>query len=173
MANLRWTLSVFASRWRNRLHYMSRAPFVYRNWWAILLPKLGLSIVIELRNGIKYLVRGRTTDLAVVNEATMGEQYLVAEFGSLPEDATVMDVGANIGDFTMQLARVCPRGRVFAVEPVAANSRMIEFQKLLNDAAHVTNLHLALGDRDGEIEIHSAGSHSSTFWGEGRRRRFG
>jgi FkbM family methyltransferase len=168
MSSLRWGLSVFASRWRNRFRYFVRAPFVYRNWWAVPLPKLGVSVVLELRNGIRYLVRAGTTDLAVVSETSLSNSYLGEGMDKLPEDADVMDVGANIGDFSMQLARACPRGRVFAVEPVSENSRMIEVQRLLNHATHVTNLHLALGGHEGEIVIRAAGSHSSSLWGNGK-----
>ncbi|MCB5907505.1 FkbM family methyltransferase [Streptomyces pinistramenti] len=38
---------------------------------------------------------------------------------TLPEDAVVVDVGANIGMFTLHAARHSPRVRVLAVEPVA------------------------------------------------------
>jgi|SRR5579875_799304 len=168
MSDLSWKLSVFASRWRNRFHYVARAPFVYRNWWAMLLSKVGVSVVLELRNGLRYLVRSGTTDLAVVNETFLSNSSYLTGFGNLPEDADVMDVGANIGSFSMLLARACPRGRVFAVEPVSEHHDMIEVQKLLNKAVHVTNLHLALGDHEGEIDIHVEGSSSSAFWGHGK-----
>src|SRR5947209_6149941 len=99
MANLRWRLAVFASRWRNRFRYAARARSVYKNWWALPLPKLGVSVVLELRNGLRYLVRAATTDLAVVNETSLLNSYFGTGYGNLPEDADVMDVGANIGDF--------------------------------------------------------------------------
>src|ERR1700733_4542517 len=74
--DMRWEFSCFVSRWRNRLRYLIRAPFVFKNWWAILLPKMGVSVVLELRNGLRYLVRAGTTDLSVVNEASMMNPYL-------------------------------------------------------------------------------------------------
>src|SRR5438477_8125850 len=108
MRKFRWELSVFASRWRNRLRYVRLVFSAYRNWWALPLPKLGISVVLETRSGLRYLVRPGTTDLAVVNEAVMLNPYLSAGHLTLPEDAVVLDVGANIGDFTMQLAKACP-----------------------------------------------------------------
>src|SRR5690349_6969834 len=127
-----WKLSVLVSRWRNRLRYLLAAPVAYRNWWALVLPKLGVSVVLELRNGLRYLVRSGKTDLAVVNEAAILNPYLGPGYVTLMQDAIVVDVGANIGDFTMQSARLCPRGRVIAVEPVTEHVRMIEVQVLLN-----------------------------------------
>ena len=36
----------------------------------------------------------------------------------LPEDACVLDVGANIGLFTLYIARICPKGTIYAFEPM-------------------------------------------------------
>jgi FkbM family methyltransferase len=163
-----WGISVFASRWRNRLRYSRKVFSAYRNWWALPLPKFGVSVVLETRNGLRYLVRPGTTDLAVVNEAVMLNPYLSAGHLTLPEDAVVLDVGANIGDFTMQLARACPKGRVIAVEPVSEHTRMIAMQMLLNRVENVACVPVALGDREGEIEIHIEGGHSSAYWGGGK-----
>jgi FkbM family methyltransferase len=163
MTAVLWELSVLASRWRNRLGYLLFAPLVYRNWWSMLLPKLGVSVVLELRNGPRYLVRPQKTDLAVVNEAAILNPYLGPGYLTLLEDAIVVDVGANIGDFTIQAARLCPRGRVIAVEPISEHLRMIAVQTLLNGIENVTCVHVALGNRDGEIDIHIDGSESSAY----------
>jgi FkbM family methyltransferase len=160
-----WKLSVFCSRWRNRFRYLIAAPFVYRNWWALPLPKFGVSVVLDQRNGLRYLVRAGKTDLSVINEATILNPYLRPGYITLPEDAVVVDVGANIGDFTMQLAWACPRGRVIAVEPVSEHARMIAVQTLLNQVKNVTCIQAALGKNEGEIVIHVSGGHSSAYWG--------
>jgi FkbM family methyltransferase len=140
-----WTVSVWLSRCRNTARYIVALPFTYRNWWAVALPKLGRSVVLELRNGTKYLVRAGTTDLAAVNEAAMLNPYLRCPQIVLPDDATVIDIGAYIGDFTMQVARACPRGRILAVEPVSAHVRMIETQMALNHVSHVQPVRAAVG----------------------------
>ena len=166
MANIAWGFSVFLSRWRNRFRYAAAAPFLYRNWWEVFLAKLRLApTVLELRNGNKYLVRPHTTDLAVINEAVCMDPYLKPGYVHLNLDYTVVDVGANIGDFTVQAAKRCPNGHVYAVEPIADNCECIEKHLQLNLIHNVTILHAALGDKDGEISIHNAGSHSSAFWG--------
>jgi FkbM family methyltransferase len=167
MADIRWQLSVFVSRWRNRLRYVVAAPRTYRNWWMIVLPKLGCTVVLELRNGLRYLVRPGKTDLAIVNEAAMLNPYLSAGYIQVPEDAVVVDVGANIGDFAMQMAQACPRGRVIGVEPVSEHVRLNAVQKLLNGFENVSCAHVALGDHEGFVEIHADGGHSSAYWGEG------
>ena len=165
MRDILWKLSVLASRWRNRLRYLLAAPVAYRNWWALVLPKLGVSVVLELRNGLRYLVRPRKTDLAVVNEAAILNPYLGPGYVTLPADAIVVDIGANIGDFTIQSARLCPQGRVIAVDPVREHVRMIAVQMLLNGVENVTCVHAALGNREGEMDIDTDGSQPSARCG--------
>ncbi len=161
MSSFLWELSVLGSRWRNRVRYLLAAPLAYRNWWAMLLPKFGVGVVLELRSGLRYLVRPGESDLAVVNEAAILNPYLGPGYLTLPEDAIVVDIGANIGDFTMQSARLCPQGRVIAVEPVSEHVRMIAVQTLLNSVENVTCFHAALGGSEGEVDIHIDGAQSS------------
>lgn len=168
LREFRWRFSVFRSRWRRRLHYITRAPHTYRNWWAIVLPKLGMSVVLRLRSGVRFRVRSGTSDLAVVNELAMANAYLETGFDELPADAIVMDVGANIGAFALQMAHSYPTGRVYAVEPVDEHCVIIEAQKRLNSVANVTSIHLALGGREGETAIHLEGSSSSSVWASGK-----
>ncbi len=165
MGGLKWELSVLASRWKNRFRYVLAAPSTYRNWWVLPLPKLGISVVLELRNGLQYLVRAGHTDLAVVNEATILNPYLTTEYIRISEESTIVDVGANIGDFTVQVAKRCPRGRVIAVEPLHDHVRMIGIQAQLNGLENIVCVQAALGGTEGQIEIHVGGGQSSAYWG--------
>ena len=54
----------------------------------------------------------------IVNEAAFLNPYLGNGFVSLRPDAIVVDVGANIGDFTIRPHGCVPAGRVIAVEPL-------------------------------------------------------
>jgi FkbM family methyltransferase len=143
---------------------------VFRNWWAWILPKLGFSVTLELKNGLRYFVRSGTTDMAVINEAAILNPYIRPGYLELPMDAVVVDVGANIGDFAVQMAVLCPRGHVYAVEPVSNNIEMIALNKMLNGLANLHILHLALGSGEGEIEINLSGGQSSAFFKGGGRK---
>jgi FkbM family methyltransferase len=157
-----WQWFVFCSRWRNRLRYLAAAPLVYRNWWVLPRAKFGSGVVLELRNGLRYRVRPHTTDLAVINEAFLLDPYLGAGHIVLPEDAVVLDVGANIGDFTLQAARRCPSGRVVAIEPLGEHVRIIGNHVAMNGIRNVTCIQAALGGEDGESLIAHNGSCSRT-----------
>lgn len=157
-----WRGAVALSRWRHRLGYFVRAPAVYRNWWAMWLPKLGVDTTLELRDGSRYFVRAHTTDLAVVNEVAFIDPYLRGGRVEIQADAVVLDVGANIGDFTVQAARRCPRGRVIAVEPLVSAGSMIERQARLNGLTNITWVRAQLSGADGKTAAHQgAGLYGS------------
>ena len=76
---------------------------------------------------------------------------------------TVIDVGANIGLFTLAAAhRVGPQGRVFAFEPLARNHRFLVANLALNGYDHAIAEPMAVGDRDGTLEVHLFGSDSTS-----------
>src|SRR5918995_5689793 len=164
-ARVRWRLSVFRSRWRDRIRYVLNAPRVYQNWWAMPLPKLGIDTVLRLRNGTRYHVRGGTLDLSVVNEQAFSNPYLGSGFITLNADSVVIDVGANIGDFAVTAARACSAGRVVAVEPLRSAGRIIEAQALLNGLSNITWLHAVLSDRNGTAAANRPGSAYDTAQG--------
>jgi len=71
----------------------------------------------------------------------------------LPDNSTVLDIGANIGVMTVHLARKLPASQVFSFEPVPENlktlRRLLKFYKLDN----VTVFDVALGNYEGTAEI--------------------
>lgn len=71
----------------------------------------------------------------------------------LPENSTILDIGANIGVMTLQIARKQPGSIVYAFEPVPDNlyniRRLIKFFKIKN----VKVFEIALGNYNGTAEI--------------------
>ncbi len=68
----------------------------------------------------------------------------------LTEGSTFVDVGANIGYFTLLAARrVGPKGRVLAFEPMAPNHALLTKSVQLNGFQNVELFPVALGDADG------------------------
>jgi FkbM family methyltransferase len=73
---------------------------------------------IVVRDGIRYdLDLGEGIDLSVFLFGSFQPQVVRNRFVRLPRDGVVVDVGANVGIFALQLAQAVPRGRVFAFEP--------------------------------------------------------
>lgn len=87
-------------------------------------------------------------------------------------DSTAIDVGANVGVVTVQLARrMSSRGRVLACEPMPANVARLEHNIQMNSLENVETLPLALGSDEGTVQLYlgtDSASHSTTevleFW---------
>ncbi len=69
-----------------------------------------------------------------------------------PQD-NVLDLGANIGIMTVQLAWACPKGRIVAVEPVPENFRTL--QRIIQhfQLGNVVLKQLALGEENGTLTM--------------------
>lgn len=65
----------------------------------------------------------------------------------------VLDVGANIGYFTLLLASLTVNGRVIAFEPIPENAQLIERSVAANRCENVTVHRLALSDCTGEASF--------------------
>lgn len=75
----------------------------------------------------------------------------------------VIDVGANIGDYTLPIARaVGPHGKVWAFEPVGRSFHVLLHNIRQNNAANATPIESAVGDLDGTCTMHC---DSSNFGG--------
>jgi FkbM family methyltransferase len=75
----------------------------------------------------------------------------------------VLDLGANIGYFTMLAASlVGPQGWVVAVEPNPANVKLLEASRRANGFAHVTACQVAAGREPGLLVLNTSHSNGTT-----------
>jgi FkbM family methyltransferase len=86
-------------------------------------------------------------DQDVVREGAYGDWTIRLLRKFLPEDGIILDIGANIGGFTLPLAKaVAPRGVVYAYEPDFQNVSRLQTNTELNQLDNVVVLPLALQD---------------------------
>lgn len=79
---------------------------------------------------------------------------------------TVIDVGANIGYFSLLLAKlVGPQGKVYAVEPSKGNLDYLQKNVKLNKMSNIQIIPFAAGARSEsrKLYIHAAGSQNSFY----------
>ena len=130
-------------------------PFLVRNFSRRTLPTTGSFVTTLYGGGTISLncreVLGSTT--LAYGRFEPGEQAFLSKHVSL--GATVLDVGAHVGIFTVLLARrVGAAGRVLAFEPLLDNLRRLRENIQLNDLHNVTIFPFAVGHHEGEIKLH-------------------
>ncbi len=74
----------------------------------------------------------------------------------LRHDATCLDVGANIGYFTVLMAGLAPQGQVHAFEPLPTNAALLHASITMNGFDNVTLNCAAVGDKAGEVAFTQA-----------------
>ena len=79
---------------------------------------------------------------------------------ALAPGMTVVDVGANVGWYTLLAASVVGhRGRVVAIEASAANVELLRRSVAMNGFGNVEVIHAAVSDREGELRYHADDSN--------------
>ena len=123
-----------------------------------LLDRLGMRHTpyrLRIRNGATIELRPRAGDLFGFYEIMLRRDYL-SSGQELVSGATVIDIGANIGCFSILAANlVGPEGRVIAVEPDASTYAQLVRNVSLNGLSNVTAVNCAVGGRNGTITLHS------------------
>ncbi len=155
---LRWKLMVLTSLAANTARIALRAPLMYRNWvyflWSRFSDREG---TLELRSGLRFLIRPHSTDRAAVTEV-----LVLGCYSEVPEGSIVLDVGANIGAFSLAASRRA--AVVYAIEPVQANFEVLRRNIELNKASNIKAERLAMAAENGECEMAIAGVSSSMHY---------
>lgn len=73
---------------------------------------------------------------------------------NLHEGMRIADVGANLGYFALQEAKVVgPKGVVYAIEPIPQNFFLLKHNVALNNLENIQVFNLAIGDEDGSLDL--------------------
>ncbi len=153
-----WALRVLKSRLWFSLCVAIHAPFVYRNWLYFFFGRFSRRAgVLTLRHRLRFWIRPQSSDRASVTEIQMFHPY------SQPvPDSVVLDIGANIGAFSLQAGLTARK--VYAVEPIQSNYKMLCSNVILNQAANVIPKRVAVAARQGSAEMSVNGVTSSLHW---------
>ncbi len=112
-----------------RLRYLPLAARKIRNWPAFIFHyALGLKPAqpYRFRNGAQLLI-GRAIDHVPIIEIFLNEEY-----GVIPDDSIVLDLGANIGVFSIYATTTARNVQVLAYEPFAPFAALLRENVQLN-----------------------------------------
>ena len=112
-------------------------------------------------HGFSILVDER--DYALAKPILVAERYephvTSALLAELREDTVFLDVGANIGFFTLLVAARCPAGHVYSIEPDPDNARLLAASVALNGFGERVTVHAcAASDEDGVLTLSDLGN---------------
>lgn len=77
---------------------------------------------------------------------------------------TIIDIGANVGEFTIIFAELFPDATVFAFEPLPNCYRQLQERTKNRNNIHCYNV--GLGNEDGSMEIHESDWHPASSFRE-------
>lgn len=150
--------------WKALRHvaYLPLVVFSVKNWFEFLSNYLGFSnrtAIYNFRNGISIAT------VAVTDVATIMDIFFRKDYGNPSDNATVLDIGANIGVYAIFAATRSKNTKVFAFEPAPT-----EFQALSNNI-HRNNLEKKIaaspiavtGKDETRILFLNGGPHNSLY----------
>ncbi len=119
------------------------------NWPLYVLDYLKLvprrEVTYRLRNGVKFKLHTRTSECVALAEVWVHRQYDPPEgFG---DHDVVVDIGANVGLFSVRAATHALRGSVFAFEPAPDNFTRLKENIQLNGLANVIPMQAAIAGK--------------------------
>ena len=94
--------------------------------------------------------------LSLFREIWVERRYLPPEILVKPT-ATIVDIGANVGVFTVLAAAVVPDGHVFAIEPASAMYTTLQANVERNHLSNVTTIQYAVADSRGRATLFTRG----------------
>jgi FkbM family methyltransferase len=113
-----------------------------------------------LRSLVRHLLRGTGYDVHRFHPSLSAEAQLALLLRALKVDL-VLDVGANTGQFGALLRKLGYAGRIVSFEPLEEARRQL-VAAAAGDARWTVAERAAIGERDGEIEIHVAANSVSS-----------
>ncbi len=78
---------------------------------------------------------------------------------------TVIDIGANIGEFTTIFAELFPDAKIYAFEPLPDCFKQLEIRTKKN-LKNIKNFNYALGSQEGELKLHKSSWHPASSFRE-------
>lgn len=139
-----------------------------RNWWDFVFPFNHIGPkkrIAYLRSGACIVLRDPfSSDFAGILDIASRDVYGLAQ---IQDASRIVDVGANIGVFTVLAARRFPKATVYAIEPEGANFALLRENIALNSLSNVVPLQKAVTKKRGAAQLYLGAADSHSLYGSG------
>jgi FkbM family methyltransferase len=121
---------------------------------------------LNLKNGIIIKIRpkmkNKIGDIDIFNEIVIEDEYIIKKI--LKKGDVILDIGANIGIFSLQASSMIKNLRIYAFEPFKENFKVLKENVKLNKFNNIFPQMLAISDHNGKeflfISFDNTGAHS-------------
>jgi FkbM family methyltransferase len=125
------------------------------NWQLHFLVKFGIvkddPLIFIAKNNIKFEVPKRLHH--EFKEIFLENAYTVGLKKNTKKDGTIIDIGANVGFFTMFAASKYPDCTIYAYEPIKSNFQQLIKNRQLNDTKKIYCINKAVCGHTGKVNI--------------------
>jgi FkbM family methyltransferase len=140
--------------------------------WTADLESFGIAELANLEKKLKKLINGLIgiTGYQFTRQPSLARDVAMGKYQWLQERniATVLDIGANTGQFAEMIRQICPRATIYAFEPLDDCFRILTAKALSLEPMRC--FPFALGNERGVMTIHhNEFSPSSSFLQMARR----
>lgn len=126
-----------------------------KNWYPFLLNYIGFRDEAKLyrfRNGIQINTREG------VDSSTIAVVFIKEDYGKIKDNATIIDIGANLGGFSVFAASKAKNSTVFAYEPMPQNYELLlENIELNNLGSKIVPFQLGVGSKTEKRQLFFGG----------------
>ena len=117
-------------------------------------------VISKVGRNTSLLRRAGTFDRFIIFETWSLHEYDIKGFEIKIGD-TVVDIGAQIGTFSVYAAQKAKRGKVFAYEPFLENYDILLKNKALNRLKNIKTFNLAVSDTKGKVSFYTSKLNSA------------
>lgn len=123
----------------NRLYYVFDKP--------------GKIVDFSIDGSTSFAVQRNSSGKYAILETWKWDAYHDDRYPIQPTDV-IVDIGANIGSFSIWAARQANKGMVYAFEPDEYNFQLLQTNIKRNHCTNIEALHQAVSDQDGSISFY-------------------
>lgn len=108
---------------------------------------------IKLKNGLNLSVNQKEGDLCTLYEIFINEDYKF--LNNYHEEIKILDIGANIGYFSLYASKRFPRGNVYSFEPFPSTYNRLLGNISNNNIKNIQTFPYAISDKKGKVNFYS------------------
>ena len=141
----------------SKVRIFTRSWNVLKNWYVYPLVYFNLTkkphIIFETKSGLKLKIRTGTTDIMVLTNVWLIQEYLDDEF-NIENNDVVLDIGGHIGLFALFASQFCKKGKIFYFEPIKENYDILLENLELNAIKNIIPFNLAVYDDSKKVKMY-------------------